>query len=81
MDSEVVLARAGKRVKQTKCRRSHVRHMQKTTNEEAMKWSQSELGGTLLKYARLVIVQFVNYLITLTDPYPEVGGYNYVEKY
>ena len=49
MDFDVVLTRAGNIVKQTKCRRSHVRHIQKINKEEAMKWSQSELGGNLLK--------------------------------
>ena len=49
MDFDVVLTRAGKRVKQAKCRKSQIRHIQKTIKEEAMKWSQSELGGTLLK--------------------------------
>ena len=49
IDFDVVLARSGKRVKQTKFRRSHVRHMQKNTKEEVMKWLKSELGGTLLK--------------------------------
>ena len=56
MDFDVVLTRAGKRVKQTKCRGSHVLHMQKMTIEEELKWSQSELGRTLLKYDRLVII-------------------------
>ena len=49
MDFDVVLIRGGKGVKQTKCRRYHVRHMQRTNKEETIKWSKSEFGRTLLK--------------------------------
>ena len=49
MDFYVVLARPGKRIGERKVKNSTIGNSQRVKKEDAQKWFQEKLGGTLLK--------------------------------
>jgi large subunit ribosomal protein L11e len=49
MDFYVVLTRPGKRIGERKGKRSTIGNSQRISKEDAHKWFQEKLGGTLLK--------------------------------